>query len=95
MSIVFLKFSLNIVKSLVAYAYYSQFELGEEVHQMMDGYSKILMTKIHPDEIGMNASLTHSPVTGWVTYLDGFDTQVRFGVAVALDVPSDLLGRGG
>ena len=37
---------------------------------MMDGYFKILMTEIHPDEIGTNAPLTRSLVTGWVTYLE-------------------------
>jgi hypothetical protein len=37
---------------------------------MMDDRFKIFMTKIHPDFIGMKASLTRSLVTGWVTYLD-------------------------
>ena len=55
MSIVFLKFSLNIVKSLVTCAYYSQFRPGEEVHQMMNGRFKKLISPL---------------VTGWVTYLD-------------------------
>jgi len=37
---------------------------------MMDGCFKNLMTKIHPDFIGMKTPLTSPPVTGWVTYLD-------------------------
>jgi hypothetical protein len=37
---------------------------------MVDGCFKNLMTKIHPDEIGMKTPLTCPPVIGWVTYLD-------------------------
>jgi hypothetical protein len=36
------------------------------------------MTEIHPDEIGMNASLTSLLVTGWVTYLDDLTHKLAF-----------------
>jgi hypothetical protein len=89
MSIVFLKFSLNIVKNLITYAYYFQFL--PRGSSSSDGCFKNLMTEIHEYEGPIDV------FTGdrFGYLLRGFDTQVRCEVAGAPDVPSDLLGRGG
>jgi hypothetical protein len=57
---------------------------------MMDDCSKNLMTEIRKYE-----SLIDKSTGDRLGYLLRLDTQVRCEVAVAPDVPSGLLGRGG